>query len=143
MYLPPKVGLPLMFGGLGTAVVGGLILATASEKPEEPPTGIPALPTPPGEPAVLDRTEAVGMAVAQLVLVGRDGDVKPSELLGVDDTQVRVRSEGRHAELWNLRIRTAANQTWHVVGACYEYGHEWQLTSLGSTLACPEGIPLR
>lgn len=134
--LSPKIGVPLALGGVGTALVGGVLLATASGQSEEQLTGIPAAPAPPDEPTVLDGTEAVGMAIAQLVLVGLDSDVKPSTLLGVDDTQVKVRSEGRRAELWNLRIRTAADETWRVVAACYEYKHDWQLVSLGTTLGC-------
>ena len=94
------------------------------------------MPASPDEPTILDGTDAVGMAIAQLVLVGLNSDAKPSKLLGVDDAQVRVHAKGRHAELWNLRIRTVANETWRSVGACYEYEHEWRLTSLRATPGC-------
>lgn len=134
--LSPKVGLPLLAGGLGVALLGGVLLVTAMPR-ERPPTETPAIPALPDKPTILDETDAVGMAVAHLVLVGLVGDAKPSKLLGVDDAQVRVRANDRRAELWNLRVRTVADGTWRSVGACYEYEHEWQLMSLRTTPGCP------
>jgi hypothetical protein len=134
--LSPKVGLPLLAGGLGVALTGGVLLVSALPR-DRPPTQTPTMPAPPDEPTVLDETDAVGMAIAHLVLVGLESDAKPSKLLGVDDAQVRLRADDRHAELWNLRIRTVADETWRSVGACYEYEHEWQLTSLRTTPECP------
>jgi hypothetical protein len=136
--LPPKVGFPLAFGGLSLVVLGGLVLATASEQCEQPPNEPPTVPAPPDRPTVLDGSDAVGMAIAQLVLVGLDNDAKPPELLGVDDAQVVVRTTGRRAELSNLRIRTAADESWRSIAACYEYVYEWELTSVGTVAGCPE-----
>jgi len=132
--LSPKVGLPLMIGGLGVALIGGALLVSAQPK-ERPPT--PSVPAPPDEPTTLDRTDAVGMALAHLVLVGLEGDAKPSKLAGVDDAQVTLRASDKHAELWDLRIRRAPDETWRSVSACYEYEHEWRLVSLRTTPGCP------
>jgi hypothetical protein len=68
-----------------------------------------------------------------------DGKTKPTRLLGFDDTQSQFRVEGRHAELWNLRVHTAADESWLTLHACFEYEleHEWWLTSLGTTPGCP------
>lgn len=134
--LSPKEGLPLLAGGLGVALLGGVLLVTALPS-EPPPTKTPIVPASPDRPVVLNETDAVGMAVAQLVLVGLDSESKPSRLLGVDQTQVRIIAKDRRAELWNLRIRTVADETWRSVGACYEYEHEWRLKSLGTTSGCP------
>lgn len=134
--LPGKVGVPLVLMGIGVAMVGGAILATSVEPAGEPPKAKPTMPALPDEPTTFDETEAVGMAVAQLVSVGLDTDAKPSRLLGVDDAQVTVHAKDRHAELWNLRIRTVADESWRPVGACYEYEHEWRLTSLRATPGC-------
>jgi len=134
--LPPKVAFPIAFGGLCAVVLGGVLLATASEPGEQPPMEVPTQPALPDTSTVLDKTNAVGMAIAQLVLVGFDGEGKESNLLGVDDTQASVRAKGRRAELWNLRIRSAADEAWRSVGACYEYEHEWQLKSLTTTPGC-------
>lgn len=89
------------------------------------------------EVAVLDETDAVGMAVAEYMLVGLHRNVKPAKLLDVDETQVILQASERHAELFNLRIRAGADETWRVVGACYEYDREWRVTSVGTTLKCP------
>ena len=77
------------------------------------------------------------MAVAEYLVVGLHRNAKPATLLDIDDTQVTLRATERHAELSNLRIRAGADETWRVVGACYAYEHEWRVTSVGSTLACP------
>jgi|GEM_PF-3842044 len=135
--LPPKVAFPLVFGGLSLVVLGGLVLATAGEQGEQPSNESGTVPAPPDRPTVLDESDAVGMAIAQLVLVGFDNDAKPSELLGVDDAQVIVRTRGPRAELSNLRIRTAADEAWRAVAACYEYEQEWKLTSVGTAAKCP------
>lgn len=135
--LSPKVGFPLMFGGIGVAVLGGLILATAGERRVSPPRQNPPIDAPPEEIAVLNETEAIGMAVAEYMLVGLYRNAKPAKLLDVDETQVRLEANARHAELWNLRLRAGADETWRVVGACYEYEHEWRVTSVGTTLKCP------
>jgi hypothetical protein len=116
--LPPKVGFPLVALGIGVAMLGGVILGTAIEPGGEPPKEKPTMLAPPDEPTTLDETEAVGMAVAHLMLVGLDSDATPSKLLGVDHAHVRVHAKDRHAELWNLRIRTVADETWRSVGAC-------------------------
>jgi hypothetical protein len=70
------------------------------------------------------------MAVARLLIAGINRNSRPAKLLGVDDTQTNLHVEGRHAELWDLRIRTASHKTWRTVGACYEYENEWRVTSL-------------
>jgi hypothetical protein len=134
--LSPKVGLPIFVGGLGVALMGGVLLVSALPR-ERPPTQTSTVAAPPDRPNTLDRTDAVGMAVAHLVLVGLEGDAQPSKLSGVDDAQLRVRANDKHAELWDLRIRTVADGTWRSVGACYEYEHEWRLTSLRTTPGCP------
>jgi hypothetical protein len=113
-----------------------------------PTDTLSALPATPEKPAALDETEAVGMAVARLVLRGAppvrrgrgvEADInvtfRPAKLLGVDQTQSRLHVEGRHAELWNLRVRTSTGV--RTVGACYAYENKWRLTSLGTTPACP------
>ena len=133
----PNVGFPVAFGGLGAVVLGGLIVVTAVEHSELPRAGTPAMPVPPEEPAPLDETDAFGMAVAQLALTGIDCDAKPPRrLLSVDDTQSSLHVQGRRAELWNLRVRTASDETWLTVGARYEYKNVWQLMWLGTTLGC-------
>jgi len=135
--LPPKMGFPLVCIGLGVASVGALILATSGEPVREPPKQAPPTPAPTDEPRTLGRTDAAGMALAHLVLVGLEGDAQPSKLSGVDDAQVSVRANDKHAELWDLRIRTVTDGSWRSVGACYEYEQEWRLTSLGTTPGCP------
>jgi hypothetical protein len=101
---------------------------------------MPAAPAPPENPpenpAALDETQAVAMAVAHLAVTVVNGKATPARLLGVDDTQSSLEVEGRHAELWNLRVRTASDETWRTVGACFEYENEWQLTWLGTTPRC-------
>jgi hypothetical protein len=135
--LSPKVGFPLVFGGIGVAVLGGLILATAGERRVSPPRERPAVDAPPKDVAVLDDTEAVGMAVAEYMLTGLHRNAKPSKLVEVDETQVTLEGNERYAELFNLRIRAGADETWRVVGACYQYDREWRVISVGTTLDCP------
>jgi hypothetical protein len=133
----PSVAVPGVLAGLGVAVLGVVIMAGDVEHSQPPPTAKLADPAPPENPAALDQSEAVGMAVARMVLAGINGNSKPAKLLGVDDAHSSLRVEGRHAELWNLRVHSAADETWRTVGACYEYENEWRLTSLGTTLGCP------
>ncbi|HEX2872225.1 MAG TPA: hypothetical protein VHP33_13230 [Polyangiaceae bacterium] len=135
--LPPEVGIPVVFGGIGVVVLGGLIVATAGQHHARSPKDTSAAPAPPEEVAVLDEGEAVGMAVAEYMLVGLHRNAKPSKLLDVDETQVIVHANERHAELFNLRIRAGADETWRVLGACYEYEHAWRVTAVGTTLECP------
>jgi len=77
------------------------------------------------------------MALAQYMLEGLRRNARPSKLLEVDDKHVVVEVRERHAELWNLRIRAGSDESWRVVGVCYEYEHEWRLTAVGTTLQCP------
>jgi hypothetical protein len=136
--LSPRVGFPLAFAGIGAVVVGGLIVATAGRQRRAPPKDAAVVSAPTAEEvAVLDETDAVGMAVAEYMLVGLHRNVKPAKLLDVDETQVILQASERHAELFNLRIRAGADETWRVVGACYEYDREWRVTSVGTTLKCP------
>jgi hypothetical protein len=134
--LSPQVGFPLVLGGIGVVVLGGLIVATAGGHGAHPAKDVHAVTAPPEEVAALDETEAVGMAVAEYMLVGLHRNAKPAKLLNVDETQVTLQANERHAELFNLRIRAGADESWRVVGACYEYEHEWRVTSVGTTLEC-------
>jgi hypothetical protein len=136
--LPGREGIPLVLMGIGVAMVGGAIMVTSVERTREPAKGQPNVPAPPDEPSILKETDAVGMAVAHLVLVGIGSAEKTSKLAGVDDALVTVRAEAGHAELRNLRIRTVSDENWHSVSACYEYVHEWRLTSLRTTPGCPQ-----
>lgn len=135
--LSPQVGFPLMFAGIGVTVLGGLLLATAGEHRARPTKDLPSIPSPSDEVVALGQTEAVGMAIAEYMLVALHRNSKPSKLLDIDDTQVILQANERHAELWNLRIRAGSDESWRVVGACYEYDHEWRVTAVGSTLKCP------
>lgn len=135
--LPPEIGFPVVLGGIGVVVLGGLILATAGEHHGRSTKDVSTTETPPEAPAPLDQTEAVGMAVAEYMLVGLHRNAKPSKLLDVDDTQVTLQANERYAELLNLRIRVGSDESWRVVGACYEYEHAWRLTAVGTTLECP------
>jgi hypothetical protein len=137
---PPNVGFPLAFAGLGAVVLGGLLIATASEYHQQPQTDAPAPPTPITSPTRLDQREAVGMAIAHVLLAKRvDGNSKPTRLLGVDESHSQLHVAGRYAELRNLRVHTAADETWLTLDACFEYQpeHAWWLTSLGTTPGCP------
>ncbi len=136
----PDVALPVALGGVGVLVLGGVIMATAhehSQLPRAQPPQAPAKSAQPEKPAALDETDAVAMAVARLALASVKRNSRPAKLLGVDDTQSSLLIEGGHAELWNLRVRTASDATWRTVGACYAYQNEWRLTSLGTSLGCP------
>lgn len=135
--LPPEIGFPAVLGGIGVVVMGGLILATAGEHHGRPSKDVRATTAPSEEVVALDQTEAVGMAVAEYMLTGLHRNAKPSKLLDVDETQVTLQANERHAELWNLRIRAGSDESWRVVGACYEYEHAWRVTAVGSTLKCP------
>ena len=135
--LPPRVGFPVAFAGLGAVVVGGLIVANAGRHRKAPPKDLPTLPTSSEEVAALDEADAVGMAVAQYLLTGLHRNAKPAQLLDIDDTQITLQARERHAQLSNLRLRAGADETWRVVGACYTYEHAWHVTSVGSTLDCP------
>ena len=140
---PPRTALPVAFAGLGIAFLGAVVMATADEHggasssvaPGAPPP--PDAPAPPGNPVPLTEDEAVGMAVAHLVLTDIDGNSRPAKLLGVDDSQSSLQVEKQYAELSKLRIRVAADGTWRAVGACYEYESEWRLTSFRTTPGCP------
>jgi len=135
--IPPSVGFPIAFAGIGAVVLGGLIVATASETRRPPREAKPAAPTPPEQPAPLAESDAVGMALAHLMLAKRlDGNTKPAKLLAVDDTHSHLNIQGRHAQLWNLRVQNASDDDWLTLGACFEYQHEWSLTSLGATPGC-------
>lgn len=134
--LPPEVGIPVVFGGIGVVVLGGLLVATAGKHHARPGKDVSTAPEPPKAVATLDETEAVGMAVAEYLLVGLHRNAKPSKLLDVDETQVLLQASERHAELTNLRIRAGSDASWRIVGACYEYEHQWRVTSVGTTLEC-------
>lgn len=86
----------------------------------------------------LGETEAVGMALAQLVLSGVKGKPLPTKLVAVDSAHISFQVAGRHAELWNLRVRAAADGTWVTLGACYDNDdeHGWVVTSLGTSPGC-------
>lgn len=128
----------MALAGIGAVVVGGLIVATAGRQRQSPPKDRRAMPAPPEKVAALGETDAVGMAVAEYMLVGLHRNAKPAKLLDVDETQVTLQANERHAELSNLRIRAGTDETWRVVGACYEYDREWRVTSVGTTLKCPQ-----
>jgi hypothetical protein len=135
--LPHEVGFPLAFGGVGAVVLGGMIVATAGKGHRRPRPHDTAPPEPPpAEPVALYSTQAVAMAVARLVITGKDRSESPALLGGVDDTQSSLNVQGRRAELRNLRIRTAKDPTWRMVDACYEYRKEWRLTSFETTASC-------
>ena len=143
---PPGAAWPVAVGGLGIAFLGGVVMATGMEHRLPAPTGMHVAPAPPENPTALNQSEAVGLAVARLVLRGGppvprmnavgNTNSKPAKLLGVDATQSRLNVDGPHAELWNLRVRTASDKTWRAVGACYEFENEWRVTSLRSTPGC-------
>jgi hypothetical protein len=130
-----KVAVPIAFGGVGAVLLGGLLVVTAvrSDLPRlSPPDPV----VPPQRLTPLEPTDAVGMALAQLVVEGIDGDGKPSKLLDVDDTDITLSGQGTRAELGNLRVQTAADGSWRALSACYEYESEWRLVALGTGPAC-------
>ena len=86
--------------------------------------------------AALDPTEAVGMAIAHLVLVGMAGFDKPPMLTGVDDKRSHLDIHGQYAELSNLRVQTTSSQSWLTLNACYEFDTEWRLISLSTIRGC-------
>lgn len=146
---PPGAAWPVAAGGLGIAFLGGVVMATGMENSRPARAGTRAAPSPSENPTALKQTEAIGMAVARLVVrggppvprinavgVGINTKSKPAKLIDVDHSQSNLHVEGLHAELWNLRVRTAADKTWRTVGACYEYENEWRLTSLRMTPGC-------
>lgn len=128
----PSVGLPIAAGGIGMAVLGGMIMAGSSRTStnDVPRAESFTEPAPPAQPTLLAETDAVGMAVAWLMLAGIDG--RKIKLLGVESKQSHLDVDGAHAELWNLRVHTAADSDWLRVGACYEFDGEWKVTSLGT-----------
>lgn len=144
-------GWPSVLAGVGVTVLGAAVMVEGLEQHPTPPTGTRSdPPVPPEKPVALRETEAVAMAVAHLVLhgvppvrrkggvgEGIDGSSAPAKLLGVDDAQSSLNVEGGRAELWNLRVLTAADAGWRTVGACYQYANEWRVTSLRATPGCP------
>lgn len=134
---PPSVALPGVLLGLGVAILGGVVMFARDEAAGPPLTEPLAAAAPPETPAALDGNEAVSMAVARLVLVGIKRHSTPVKVRGVDDTRSNLRVDGSHAELWNLRVQTA-DETWLTVGACYEFEDEWRVTSLGTSVGCPQ-----
>jgi hypothetical protein len=129
-------GIAVVLSGLGVAVVGGAILASAHETSPLRPAFSSETDPRPETPTSLDKSDAIGMALAQLVLVGIDGNRKPGKLLEVDDTRSTLTTVGRHAELSKLRVRVASDGSWLTLAACYEYENDWQVSSLGTTTAC-------
>lgn len=131
-------GVPVALGGVGVALLGGVILATARRSTAPSASAVPT-PVSPDEPLpALGETEAVGMALAQLLLTGVKGKPRPTKLVAVDSAHISFQVEGRHAELWNLRVRAAADDTWMTLGVCYDYDdeHGWVATSLGTSPGC-------
>ncbi|HVY31199.1 MAG TPA: hypothetical protein VHB79_31800 [Polyangiaceae bacterium] len=128
---PPEVGFPIAFGGLGVAVLGGLIVGAGAENRPVSPPHADDTPAHSEEPSRLFASDAVGMVVARLMIVGIEHD-KPRELQNVDSSQITLNVEGRHAELWNLRVHTV-DGTGLTLGACYEYDGEWRMTALGTS----------
>jgi hypothetical protein len=111
-------------------------LASAHEaSPSRPAFSSETAPSP-EIPTSLDKIDAIGMALAQLVLVGSDGNRKLGKLLAVDDTRSSLTIVGRHAELSNLRVRLASDGSWLTLRACYEYENDWHVSSVGATPAC-------
>jgi hypothetical protein len=139
---PPETAIPVALGGLGVAILGGVIMATSADRsdpasgPSSPPMGTLVTHVAPESVAALDPADAVGMAIAQLVLVGMAGFDKPPTLTGVDDKQSRLNVHGQHAELSNLRVQTTSSRSWLTLSACYEFETEWRLVSLGTTRGC-------
>lgn len=128
----PSVGVPIAAGGVGMVVLGGVIMAGGirANTNDVPRSESFTEPAPSEKPTPLPETDAVGMAVAWLTIAGIDG--KRVKLLGVDGKQSHLDVDGTHAELWNLRVHTAADHEWLRVGACYEFDQEWKVTSLGT-----------
>jgi hypothetical protein len=86
--------------------------------------------------AKLEPADAVGMAIAHLVLVGMNGFDRPPTLSGVDDKQSRLSVHGQYAELSYLRVQTTASHSWLTLSACYEFETEWRLLSLSTQRGC-------
>jgi hypothetical protein len=122
------------------AFLGGVVMVTANERHSSTPSHTVAPEAPPEYPSVLSETEAVGMAVARLVVAGVSGGVdghsKRLALLEVDGAQSRLSVEATHAELQNLRVQTSPDKTWLTLDVCYEYTSEWRVTSLGPNEEC-------
>jgi hypothetical protein len=139
---PPETAIPVALGGLGVAILGGVIMASSSDRNDpshgssSPPMGTLVTHAAPQSVAALDPADAVGMAIAHLVLVGMAGFDKPPALSGVDDKQSRLSVQGRYAELSNLRVQTTASQSWLTLHACYEFETEWRLISLSTLRGC-------
>lgn len=131
-----SVGVPIALGGLGIAFLGVVVMAARTEQSSPSSSRKLADPAPPENAVALDKTEAVAMAVAHLLVAGIDDDARRPKPLRVDDTVTSLRCQGPHAELQNLRILTAADKTWRTLCARYEYVNEWELTSLDMSPVC-------
>ena len=131
-------GVPVALGGVGVALLGGVIMATARRSAAPSARSIPTPVSPDESLPALGETEAVGMALARLVLSGVNGKPRPTKLVAVDSAHISFQLEGRHAALWNLRVRATADDTWMTLGVCYDYDdeHGWIVTSLGMSPGC-------
>jgi hypothetical protein len=141
----PSSGVPVALGGVGVALLGGVIMATARRSTAPRASSVPA-PVSPDEPLpALGETEAVGMVLARLVLSGVEGMPRPTRLVAVDSAHISFQVEDGHAELWNLRVQAAADGAWVTLGACYDYDdeHGWVVTSLGRSPGCAWSAPSR
>ncbi len=133
---PPSVAAPVAFAGLGAVALGSLLVAKGVNRRQPPPSKTYIAVVLPPQPTPLDTSEAVGMAIAHLVVTGIDGDGKPSKLLDVDDALITLNVEGTEAELANLRVHTAPDGEWRMLTACYEFERAWRLTALGTNPVC-------
>jgi hypothetical protein len=134
---PPSVGFPIVFAGLGVALLGGVVMLTADKQSASSSTAPPATAAPPlPVPIELQRADAVGMAVARITLEGVNPYSQRAQLLEMDDSQCRLKVDGQHAELTALRVRTSLDEAWVTVHACYELDGQWRLSSLGTTPGC-------
>jgi hypothetical protein len=133
---PPGVAMSGAALGLGVVVLGLALVATADAGGGSPIAAKPDAPElPPAPPTPLEKTDALGMAIARLTLEGVNIFARRAKLLGVDDSQSNLRVDGAHAELSSLRVRTDLDARWRTLRACYEFDREWRVVRFGTTPA--------
>lgn len=119
--------------GLVIGLVGVLIIASGPQSESSSSSATPdAFDPPAAPPTVLERNQAIGMAVAELTLEGVGG----AKLVSVDDTKSRLEVDGAYAELSGLQVRTTKHAAGQMLRACYEFDGEWRVVSFSKKSWC-------